>query len=64
MHQLPGRTREIVPMFCRTHGASIVVMGALARWGLKRAVLGSTAERLLDHLPCDVLVVRSDPTQG
>ena len=60
VHQLPGSTRDIVPMFCRTHGADIVVMGALARWGIKRAVLGSTAERLLDLLPCDVLVVRSD----
>jgi nucleotide-binding universal stress UspA family protein len=33
-------------------------MGALARWGLKRAVIGSTAERVLDQLPCDILLVR------
>ena len=62
VHQLPGSAREIVPMFCRTHGADIVVMGALARWGIKRAVIGSTTERLLDLLPCDVLVVRGDNT--
>lgn len=60
VHQLPGSTREIVPMFCRTHGVDLVVMGALARWGIKRAIIGSTTERLLDLLPCDVLVVRSD----
>lgn len=59
VHQLPGRARDIVPMFARTHGADIVVMGALARWGIKRAVIGSTTERLLDLLPCDVLVVRN-----
>ena len=58
IHQLPGDAREILPMFARTHGADLVVMGALARWGLKRAVIGSTAERVLDHLPCDVLIVR------
>jgi universal stress protein E len=57
-HQLPGDTKELLPTFARTHGADLVVMGALARWGLKRAVLGSTAEKVLDHLPCDILVVR------
>jgi universal stress protein E len=57
-HQLPGDTKEILPVFARTHSADLVVMGALARWGLKRAVLGSTAEKVLDHLPCDILIVR------
>jgi len=57
-HQLPGDTKEILPTFARTHGADLVVMGALARWGLKRSILGSTAERVLDHLPCDILIVR------
>jgi universal stress protein E len=60
VHQLPGDTREILPMFARTHGADLVVMGALARWGLKRAIIGSTAERVLDHLPCDILIVRKN----
>jgi universal stress protein E len=39
-------------------GSDIVVMGAISRSGLKRLVLGNTAEKLLDHLPCDVLVVK------
>lgn len=59
VHQLPGTARELLPTFARTHGAGIVVMGGLARWSLKRAVIGSTAERVLDHLPCDVLIVRA-----
>jgi len=59
VHQLPGQTREILPTFARTRGAGLVVMGGLARWSLKRAILGSTAERVLDHLPCDVLIVRA-----
>ena len=57
-HQLPGNSRELLPAFARTRGAGVVVMGGLARWSLKRAVVGSTAERVLDHLPCDVLIVR------
>ena len=47
-------------MFVRTHKVGLVVMGALARWSLKRAVIGSTAERVLDSLPCDVLIVRPE----
>jgi universal stress protein E len=57
-HQLPGAARELIPAFVRSEEADLVVMGALARWGLKRAVIGSTAERVLDQLPCDILLVR------
>ena len=63
-HQLPGRTRELLPTFARSHNADLIVMGALARWGIKRMVIGSTAERVLDHLPCDVLIVRADSLLG
>ncbi len=57
VHQLPGRAHEILPMYARAQGADLVIMGALARGRLKSRVLGSTAERVLDHLPCDVLIV-------
>lgn len=60
VHQLPGRTREVLPSFARSRKADLVVMGALARWGIKRMVIGSTAEQVLDHLPCDVLIVRAE----
>ena len=57
VHQLPGRAHELLPMFAQTHGASLMVMGALSRGGLTRRYIGNTAARVLDHLPCDVLVV-------
>lgn len=38
--------------------ADIVVMGAIARSGLERIFIGSTAERVLDKLPCYVLVLK------
>jgi universal stress protein E len=38
--------------------ADIVVMGAIARSALKRMFIGSTAERVLETLPCDVLVIK------
>jgi universal stress protein E len=33
-------------------------MGAVSRSGLKRVFIGNTAERVLDELACDVLVVK------
>jgi hypothetical protein len=33
-------------------------MGAVSRSGLKRIFIGNTAQRLLDLLPCDILVVK------
>jgi len=38
--------------------ARIVVMGALARSGLERLIIGNTAEKLMDELPCDILAVK------
>ena len=57
-HQLPGRPHEILPAFAHGKKADVVVMGALARWGLRRRIIGSTAEKVLDHLPCDILIIR------
>lgn len=39
-------------------GSAIVVMGAISRSGLKGAFIGNTAERVLNDLKCDVLVVK------
>lgn len=59
VHQLPGRASELLPTFARSHDASLVVMGAIARSGLKKRIVGNTAARVLDHLPCDVLIVHA-----
>ena len=37
---------------------AVVVMGAISRSGLKRLIIGNTAERVLDFLECDVLIVK------
>lgn len=38
--------------------AGVVVMGAISRSGLKRLFVGHTAERVIDRLACDVLVLK------
>jgi universal stress protein E len=62
-HLMPGRANEIIPTFARSLSAGLVVMGVLARWGLKRKIIGSTAERVVDHIASDVLIVRLGDSQ-
>lgn len=57
---LPGKAHELLPTFAHEKGASLLIMGALARSKLKQRVVGSTAARALDHIQCDVLVAHVD----
>jgi len=57
-HLLGKSPEDAIEQVARRTRADIVVMGALSRSGLKRLFIGNTAERLLDELPCDVLVVK------
>jgi len=40
--------------------ASVVVLGAISRSRLDQVFIGNTAERVLDELTCDVIVVKPD----
>ena len=53
-----GPPTEAIPRTARALRAGIVVMGAVSRSGLRRIVIGNTAERILGDLTCDVLVVK------
>jgi len=52
-------TRSL-PEMVEEKGASLVIMGAVSRSRLDRLLIGNTAERLLDRLSCDVLVIKPD----
>lgn len=43
----------------REKNCDLIVVGTHGRTGLMRLLLGSTAERVIGHAPCNVLVVRS-----
>jgi universal stress protein E len=53
-----GAATEALPDFTRDRKADVLVMGAVSRSRLQEAFIGSTAERVLDRIPCDVLVVK------
>jgi universal stress protein E len=57
-HLLPRHPIDAIEGAAAEVGCRIVVMGAVSRSGLKRLVIGNTAERVFDELPCDVLVVK------
>lgn len=57
-HLVDGDPAFAIPRVARGIGAGIVVMGAISRSGLKRIFIGSTAEKVLQDVPCDVLVVK------
>ena len=56
MHQ--GTPQDLLPVLAEKSGADLVVLGAVSRSGLQRIFVGSTAERVLDRLPCDLLIVK------
>lgn len=53
-----GSPEHCLPRFAKRRRADVVVMGAVSRSGVKRLFIGHTAERLVDKLDCDVLIVK------
>lgn len=53
-----GAIESTLTRYVREHGIDLVVMGSHGRSGLMSLLLGSTAAKLLDWLPCDTLLVR------
>ncbi len=58
LHLVAGLTHEELPEFCSDFDATVVVMGAVSRNRWKRLFIGATAERTLEHLPCDLLIIK------
>lgn len=53
-----GVAYNVIPAEVRRCKADLLVMGAVSRSLLARPIIGSTAERVLDHVDCDVFVVK------
>ncbi len=59
-HLVAGLTHEELPLIAAQLNADVVIMGAVARNRWKRLFIGATAERTLEHLPCDLLIIKPD----
>jgi nucleotide-binding universal stress UspA family protein len=53
-----GDPAEALIQTARDEGAELIVLGNRGSSYVSRALLGSTAENVVRHAPCDVLVVR------
>ena len=59
-HLVAGLAHEELPLIAEKLAADVVVMGAVARNRWKRLFIGATAERTLEDLPCDLLIIKPD----
>lgn len=59
-HFTHGPTDEIMKSFIEREATDLVVIGTHGRTGLRRALIGSVAARLLNTLPCDVLAIHPE----
>jgi nucleotide-binding universal stress UspA family protein len=55
-----GKPHEQIVAAAQEHQADVIIMGATGRTGLVRVLLGSTTRRLLEQLPCSLLVVKEE----
>ena len=59
-HLVAGMAHEELPAAAKQLNAAVIVMGAVARNRLKRLFIGATAERTMEQLPCDLLIIKPD----
>ena len=58
VHLEVGGPAAVLPRAAGELRADIVAMGAISRSGFRRVFIGSTAEDVLERLPCDAFIVR------
>lgn len=63
-HLLQGFAEETLPRFVEDNGVDLLLMGAIARGHLDTALIGHTAERVLEGVDCDLLVIKPQGATG
>lgn len=54
---IEGFAEEVIPNFVKEHHIGLMIMGAVARGSLDNLLIGHTAERILEAIECDLLVI-------
>jgi len=62
LHIDEGPADTLIPFVANKIGASVTVIGTIGRKGIAGALIGNTAEVVLDQLNTDVLVLKPDDT--
>jgi universal stress protein E len=58
---IEGAAVDVLPGWCLEREIDVLVVGVVSRSRLVEAVLGSTAEHLLERIPSDLLAIRAMP---
>ena len=53
-----GLPEEVLPDLADSLQATLMIMGCVGRTGLSAALLGNTAEHVVDRLACDMLILK------
>ncbi|GAA5187954.1 universal stress protein UspE [Ferrimonas gelatinilytica] len=59
-HVLEGLPEDVIPDLAEQLDAELVVIGTIGRTGLSAALIGNTAEHVIDQLQCDLLALKPD----
>ena len=57
-HLLHGDPSLVIPRFAKEAAIDVIVLGTIARSGVAGALLGNTAEAILDQVECSILAVK------
>jgi universal stress protein E len=57
---LKGETDLTISNYAKHNEIDIITMGAVARSVIDRLLVGSTIEHVVDHVDCDVLLVKPE----
>lgn len=60
LHVVEGPADSLIPNIAHQLNAAVTVIGSVARTGISGALIGNTAEVILDSLESDVLVMKPD----
>ena len=60
MHVKEGLPEDVIEGLSQELDAELVILGTIGRTGLSAALIGNTAEHVIDRLNCDVLALKPD----
>lgn len=60
VHLLQGEFHQVLPEFCDDQQIDLLLVGNVHRGWLERLLLGSSVERIIDNIRCDLLVLKPD----
>ena len=57
-HLIEGTPESVIRSLVEQREAHLLMLGAVSRSAMQRAVIGNTAEKVIDAVSCDVLIVK------